>query len=132
MPPTPNQPPHPPPPQGVPRWLWPPPGATVQQVLLREHVPAGGAAQYEVQQGQAPQASHLRGLEWLLDEHPHDDLPRSSAPFEGLIRLEIARTELRGGRVGHAYALDGGPLGAPSADRARGILHRYICHHLKR
>lgn len=100
--------------------------------MLSEQVRAGEVAQYEVREGETPAAAHLRGLEWLLDEHPYDDLPAGGAPFEGLILLEIARTEIPGGRVGHAYALNGGPLGAPSADGPRGILRRYIAHRLGR
>ena len=41
------------------------------------------------------------------------------------VLLEIARTEMRGGRVGHAYALNGGALGSPSSGGARGVLWRY-------
>ena len=40
--------------------------------------------------------------------------------------VEVARTDLGGGRVGTAYAIDGGPLGAPSGGLARGVLWRYI------
>ena len=126
MPVTPQQPPHPLPPKGVPRWLWPPPGATVERVVIAEHVPAGQPAQYTIEEGKPPQAPHLRGLQWLLDEHTYDELPRCGTPFEGLILLEIARTEFPGGRVGHTYALNGGALGAPAADGPRGILRRYL------
>ena len=41
------------------------------------------------------------------------------------ILLEIARTELPHGRVGHAYALNGQALGTPSGAVARGVLWRY-------
>ncbi len=132
MPATPNQPPHPLPPRGVPRWLWPPPGASVERIVITENVSAEGEAQYEITEGDAPEALHVRGLEWLLDEHTFDELPANKSPFEGMILLEIARTELKGGRVGHAYALNGGPLGAPAAGGPRGILRRYLGHRLGR
>ena len=114
------------PPRGVPRWLWPPPGAEVRALVLVERVDAAGQATYAVRQGQAPGAPHLRALYWLLDEHSRSALPESGCPFKGEVVLEIARTELAGGRVGHAYAVNGGPLGAPSGDGARGILWRYV------
>ena len=41
------------------------------------------------------------------------------------VLLEIARTDLAGGRVGHAYALNGLALGALSGPVARGVLWRY-------
>jgi len=97
-----------------------------------ERVSAEGEAHFDVREGDPPLATHLRGLEWLLDEHPYDALPPEGTPFEGLILLEIARTEIQGGRVGHAYALNSGPLGAPATDGARGILRRYISHRLRR
>lgn len=118
------------PPRGVPRWLWPPPGAEVTAVVIREEAAADGQARYTVVRGEAPGAAHLRALRWLLDEHGRSDLPPDGCPFEGQIQLEIARTEMPSGRVGHAYALNGGPLGAPSGDGARGILWRYIAHHV--
>ena len=132
MPATPKEPPHPLPPKGVPRWLWLPPGASVERVLIAETVDAQGTARYDIREGDAPEALHVRGLEWLLDEHPFGSLPANGSPFEGLVLLEIARTDLPGGRVGHAYALNGGPLGAPAADAARGILRRYLGHRLGR
>jgi len=132
MPATPEEPPHPLPPKGVPRWLWPPPGATVERVVIAEAVDSNGRAHYGVTEGKPPEALHMRGLEWLLDEHPCGDLPKNKSPFEGLILLEIARSDLAGGRVGHAYAINGGPLGAPSGDAPRGILRRYIAHRLGR
>ncbi|MDJ0973088.1 MAG: hypothetical protein QNJ98_01335 [Planctomycetota bacterium] len=115
------------PPRGVPRWLWPPPGAVITRVRLIERVDAAGAAQYERLEGDEPEALHWRALLWLLDEHPRAPLPEPGTPFEGEVVLEIARTEMPGGRVGHAYALNGGPLGAPAADGARGVLWR-IAH----
>lgn len=81
---------------------------------------------YEVRDGAAPEPQHLRALQWLLDEHTRAELPAPGTPFEGEIVLEIARTEMAQGRVGHAYALNGGPLGAPAADGSRGVLWRYI------
>ena len=114
------------PPRGVPRWFWPPPGATVRSVAVVEQVAAAGETTYATPGGEPPEAKHLRALQWLLDEHSRSDLPEAGCPFEGEVMLEIARTEMAGGRVGHAYALNGGPLGAPSGDGARGILWRYI------
>ena len=114
------------PPQGVPRWLWPPPGASVRAVVIREVVDEGGGLTHAVEEGEAPGPKHLRALHWLLDEHTRAELPPEGCPFEGQVRLEIATTPMPGGRVGHAYALNGGPLGAPSGDGARGILWRYI------
>ncbi len=114
------------PPRGVPRWLWPPPGAEVEAVELEERVSPDGTVAHAVVAGEAPGPKHLRALHWLLDEHTHGGLPAPGTPFEGRIRLEIATTAMPGGRVGHAYALNGGPLGAPSGDGARGILWRYI------
>lgn len=114
------------PPRGVPRWLWPPPGATVTAVRIRERADESGAAEYAIVEGEEPEARHWRALHWLLDEHTRAELPESGAPFEGEVVLEIARTDMPGGRVGYAYALNGGPLGAPSGDPARGILWRAV------
>ena len=67
---------------------------------------------------------HLRALQWLIGEYPRDDAP--SAPHAVTdVLVEIARTELRAGRVGHAFALDGQALGAPGNRAARGVLWRY-------
>ena len=132
MPATPKEPLHPLPPRGVPQWLWPPTGARVRGFVITESVDARGAAAYGVEDGEHLAGLHLRGLQWLLDEHGFTDLPTSGAPFEGRILLEVARSELPGGRVGHAYALNGGPLGAPSGDGARGILRRYLGHRIAR
>jgi hypothetical protein len=98
----------------------------VTGALIRERVDPEGRATYTLARGAAPDADHLRALRWLLDEHGRAALPPFGCPFEGEILLEIARTEMASGRVGHTYALNGGPLGAPSADGARGILWRYI------
>ena len=114
------------PPRGVPRWLWPPPGATVRTVVLVETLVPGGEPQYAVAEGDPLEALHLRALPWLLDEHPRGSLPPPGTPFEGRVRLDIARTEMSSGRVGPAYAINGGPLGAPGEDGTRGILWRYI------
>jgi hypothetical protein len=115
----------------VPRWLWPPPGAEVNSCVIAELVGVDGVPRYAVREGREPALRHLRALRWLLDEHPHGSLPASGCPFEGQVRLAIARTRLPGGRVGHAYALNDGPLGAPSGDGARGVLRRYIAHRLE-
>ena len=114
------------PPRGVPRWLWPPPGATVEALCIVERIGADGATAYLVVEGEAPADTHLRALRWLLDEHGRAERPAAGCPFEGRVVLEIARTEMPGGRIGHAYALNRGPLGAPSGLGARGILWRYI------
>lgn len=95
-------------------------------MVLVETAAGDGGAQYAVREGVAPRALHLRALQWLLDEHPRAELPAPGTPFEGQVVLEIARTEMPRGRVGHAYALNGGPLGAPGAEGPRGILWRYI------
>lgn len=114
------------PPDGVPRWLWPPPGAEVTAVVIREVGDGHGNPAHSIAEGEPPDPKHLRALHWLLDEHTHGALPAAGTPFDGRVRLEIATTPMPGGRVGHAYALNGGPLGAPSGDGARGILWRYI------
>jgi hypothetical protein len=92
---------------------------------VSERVTEGGTATYRVVEGTAPERMHVRALQWLLADYAMDEDPPSGCAFEGEIVLEIARTEMAGGRVGHAYALNGGPLGAPSAGAARGILWRY-------
>jgi hypothetical protein len=114
----------------VPRWLWPPPGATVRAVVVREEAPAAGEARFDVVEGEWPEPLHLRALQWLLEDHVCADRP--AADFEGRFVLEIARTELKAGRVGHAYALNRGPLGAPGADAARGLLLRFTQFALRR
>ncbi len=119
------------PPAGVPRWLWPPPGARVVRLTLVERALEGDAeTSFVVEDGPLPEALHLRALQWLLEDH--DCLPRPpGGPTDGRASLEIARTELPGGRVGHAYALVGGPLGAPLAGAARGLLRRFTVFALR-
>ena len=74
---------------------------------------------------------HLRALQWLLDDHVC--APPVAAPqFEAQFLLEIASTPMQAGRTGHAYALDGGPLGDPGADGARGSLLRFTRFALRR
>jgi hypothetical protein len=107
----------------VPRWLWPPPGATVTRVVLREQSTRDGAV-HTVAQGEEPDPKHLRALQWLVGEFARPDAPPNT-PGVVEVLLEVARTDLRGGRVGHAYALDGGALGAPGNHVARGVLWRY-------
>lgn len=120
------------PPRGVPRWLWPPPGAEVETVVIVETADASGRVTYAVRAGEAPASMHLRALQWLLDEHTRAELPAPGTPFEGEIVLEIARTAMERGRVGHAYALNGGPLGDPGADGSRGVLWRFCADALDR
>jgi hypothetical protein len=111
------------PPRGVPRWLWPPPGARVRRVVLREEA-HGGAATHGVVEGGAPEATHLRALQWLVGEFPREERPPATPGVVDVL-LEIAVSELRGGRVGHAYALNGKALGDPGGASARGVLWRY-------
>lgn len=98
-------------------------------IRIRERV-TDGAPTYAITEGDEPEALHWRALRWLLDEHSHAPLPETGTPFEGEVVLEIARTQMPAGRVGHAYALNGGPLGAPSGDGARGILWRMTLERL--
>jgi hypothetical protein len=119
-------------PAGVPRWLWPPPGATVRRVVLREcRLALDPQPYYDVLDGGPVEDLHLRALVWLLDDHA-DDVAAAASEDETRVVLEIARTEMAHGRVGHAYALDGGPLGAPGAAAARGVVLRYLAHVLGR
>jgi hypothetical protein len=119
-------------PEGVPRWLWPPPGAEVRRVRLSERwSPTEGGATFEVLEGEPPEPMHLNALTWLLHDHEVGERPPAQ-PFAGEVLLEIARTALPSGRVGHSYALDGGPLGAPSGARARGLMLRYAAFVLGR
>ena len=111
------------PPAGVPRWLWPPPGAVVRRVVIREESTPSGP-RHHVVDGEPAEAQHLRALQWLVGDFPRDDAP-PPAPAVSDVLLEIARTEMRGGRVGHAYALNGNALGAPGNHAARGVLWRY-------
>jgi hypothetical protein len=113
----------------VPRWLWPPPGASDRRFLLSEALRPGSPPLYGTPDGEVPEMLHLRALTWLLDEHPRA-APTEGEASETLIVLSVARTLLPGGRVGHAYALDDGPLGQPGQDRARGILWRWVRHAL--
>jgi hypothetical protein len=112
----------------VPRWLWPPPGAVVRRVVLREEATPGGEC-YVAVEGEAPETPHLRALQWLLGEYARDDRP-AEVPGVVDVLLEIARTDLDGGRVGHAYAINGQALGAPSNRGARGVLWRYAIERL--
>ncbi len=98
----------------------------MREVQIVERVNPGSEPRFEFEAGEPPGRRHLRALQWLLDEHPRGTLPPAAAPHEGRVVLGIARTALPGGRVGHAYAINAGPLGAPSGDAARGILWRLI------
>ena len=111
------------PPRGVPRWLWPPPGAVVRQVVLREETSNAGALQF-VAGGVAPEAFHLHALQWLCSDYSRDE-EGPAAPAVVDVVLEIAKTTLPAGRVGHAYALNGLALGTPANRAARGVLWRY-------
>ena len=120
------------PPAGVPRWLWPPPGAEVRRVVVHEvRVADEGPSQFSVREGDWPEPLHLRALQWLLDDHVCA-APPAGVPYEARVLLEIATTRMPAGRVGHAYALDAGPLGAPRADDARGCLLRFTRFALSR
>ena len=111
------------PPRGVPRWLWPPPGAVVRRVVLREETSNGGALHFVVD-GLAPERFHLHALQWLCAEYSRDEAgPAAPAVVDTV--LEIAKTSLPAGRVGHAYALNGHALGTPGNRAARGALWRY-------
>jgi hypothetical protein len=111
------------PPPGVPRWLWPPPGAVVRRVVLREEAHSG-AVRHSVVEGEPPGERHLRALQWIVGEHPREEDP-PSVPGVVDVLLEIARSEMKGGRVGHAYALGGRAMGDPKNASARGVLWRY-------
>jgi hypothetical protein len=91
--------------------------------VLREESTTDGP-RHQVVEGTAPEAQHLRALQWLVGEFPRDDVP-ASAPAVTDVLLEIARTDMPGGRVGHAYALNGQALGEPSGGGARGVVWRY-------
>jgi len=118
------------PPPGVPRWLWPPPGAVVRRVVLREEIASNGV-RHQVVGGDTPEAQHLRALQWLLGEFPREEASTASPALVDVL-LEIARTELRHGRVGHAYAINGQALGAPRNAGARGVVWRYALEVLGR
>ena len=109
--------------------MFPPPGAHVTAVHIVERVELSGQATYSCDE---VDSMHLNALKWLLDEHERGALPPTGCPFEGEIRLAIARTELPGGRVGHAYALNDGPLGDPNGTEARGVLWRFVHAELER
>jgi hypothetical protein len=94
--------------------------------VIVETVRPGSPPTYACEGGRVPRPLHLRALQWLLDEHTRGSLPGPAIPFEGRVRLDIARTEMPGGRVGHAYAINGGPLGAPGEDGPRGVLWRFL------
>ena len=94
--------------------------------MIREEAPSGGIHS-AVLEGGAPEAPHLRALQWLVGEFPREESP-AGAPSVTEMLLEIARTEMRAGCVGHAYALDGGALGSPANHVARGVLWRYAIH----
>ncbi|MCA9316700.1 MAG: hypothetical protein H6806_04275 [Planctomycetes bacterium] len=113
------------PPRGVPRWFWPPPGAVVEERRVREVYDGAAAPAYSAPRGALLETEHIRALRWLLDEHARNPLPEG-VPSDVEVVVEVARTDLGGGRVGTAYAIDGGPLGAPSGGLARGVLWRYI------
>ena len=111
------------PPHGVPRWLWPPPGATVKRVVIREETVADGP-HHVVVDGDIPERFHLHALQWLCADYARDeDGPEAPALVD--IVLEVAKTALPAGRVGHAYALNGHALGTPGNRAARGVLWRY-------
>jgi hypothetical protein len=111
------------PPRGVPRWLWPPPGAEVTRVVVREERSAGRTA-HHVADGAAPTRFHLHALQWLCADYAREEPPDDAVGVIDIV-LEVARSVLPGGRVGHAYALNGHALGAPSNRAARGVLWRY-------
>lgn len=116
--------PAPPGPAGRP--AWPPPGARVREIRIEERSADAGEVRHRVLDGETPQALHLRALVWLLVEHERDPPEEAGAPWCVHVRLEIASTPMEGGRLGHAYRLDGGPLGSPRAGRARGVLWRFV------
>lgn len=113
------------PPPGVPRLLWPPQGAAVEHFEIVERWETNTAPSYAAADGRAVEARHLSALYWLLDEYTRETTAPSDTDCVEIV-LSVARTEMAGGRVGFAYALDGGALGLPGADRARGVLWRYL------
>jgi hypothetical protein len=92
-------------------------------VAIVERLAEGPGLRYLVDEGDPPEEHHLRALLWLLEEHPREERPPAASALRVL--LAIATTPMPRGRVGHAYALEGGALGAPGAARARGVLWRY-------
>jgi hypothetical protein len=95
----------------------------VRRTVVREEATQSGA-RHHVASGTPPGRKHLRALQWLIGEYPRDDAPTDRTSVNDVL-LEIARTTMDGGRVGHAYALNGQALGAPANREARGILWRY-------
>ena len=91
--------------------------------MIREEATSEGS-RFVVADGAPPEPEHLRALQWLVGEFPRGDAP-PAVPGVVDVLLEIARTDLPAGRVGHAYALNGNALGAPSGPVARGVLWRY-------
>jgi hypothetical protein len=94
-------------------------------VCVEERSGASGALCHRLLEGSPPDVLHLRALTWLLEEHDREP-PDEGVAWCVCVRLEIASTPMDGGRRGHAYRLDGGPLGAPRAGKARGVLWRFV------
>ncbi len=93
-------------------------------MVLEERTGPDGRPSWRVVEGEAPGAFHLRALTWLLEEHGRAGPdPRDGSRTR--VVLEIARTPMAEGRVGHRYAIGGGPVGDPRADGERGVLWRY-------
>ncbi len=103
---------------------WPPAGAKTRRVTIVERIESDGTRVYERTHGDPLESVHAHGLIWLLDEH--DRAPTPTEAGRAQIELQIATTSMRGGRVGHTYALNGGVLGAPGADHVRGVLWRFL------
>jgi hypothetical protein len=95
----------------------------VRRVVLREETSNGGSLHF-VAEGDAPEPFHLHALQWLCADYARDEAPPPAPALVDIV-LEIARTALPAGRVGHAYALNGQALGAPGNRSARGALWRY-------
>jgi hypothetical protein len=105
------------------RWTWPPKDAALLQFRLVEEVDAAGREGRRLAPGEVPERLHLRALQWLLAEHPRTEAPTGRATT---VTIDIARTEMAGGRVGHRYALDGKPVGAVGLDAVRGAVWRWL------
>jgi len=97
----------------------------VEERRVREVYDGAQLPAYAAPRGALLETEHVRALRWLLDEHERTPLPEG-VPSDVEVVIQVARTELGGGRVGTTYALDGGPLGAPSGGLARGVLWRYL------
>ena len=95
----------------------------MQRVVIREETVAGGP-HHVVVDGEAPERFHLHALQWLCADYARDE-DGPPAPSVVDIVLEVAKTSLPAGRVGHAYALNGHALGTPGNRAARGVLWRY-------